>query len=163
MNLHGVSPFDKVTGKTPKKKNALPSYTQIFAEAPPAVEIAERNSKLVAVTAAMSSGTGLVDLFQEKFPDRSYDVGIAEQHAVTFAAGLATGGYSPLRRSIQPFPNGPTIKSSTILLPHLPVIFAHRPSRSRRRRRADPSWHFDLTYLRAYPIWYSWHRRMRKN
>ena len=89
---HGVNRFDVVTGKQAKATPNAPSYTRVFAES--LVKEAERDEKIVAVTAAMPSGTGL-DLFGQAFPNRTFDVGIAEQHAVTFAAGLASEGYKP--------------------------------------------------------------------
>lgn len=89
---HGVNTFDVVTGTQSKPKANAPSYTRVFADA--LIRNAEQDEKIVAVTAAMPSGTGL-DLFGQAFPQRTYDVGIAEQHAVTFAAGLATEGYKP--------------------------------------------------------------------
>ncbi|SDT93018.1 1-deoxy-D-xylulose-5-phosphate synthase [Stappia sp. ES.058] len=89
---HGVAKFDVVTGKQAKPKANAPSYTRIFAES--LIQEAERDDKVVAITAAMPDGTGL-DLFGEVFPKRVFDVGIAEQHAVTFSAGLATEGYKP--------------------------------------------------------------------
>jgi 1-deoxy-D-xylulose-5-phosphate synthase len=89
---HGVVKFDVVTGKQDKPAVAVPSYTQVFAEA--LVTEAEADSRVVAITAAMPSGTGL-NLFAKRFPDRCFDVGIAEQHAVTFAAGLAADGMKP--------------------------------------------------------------------
>ena len=89
---HGVGKFDVVTGAQAKPKAAAPSYTKVFADA--LVTEAEADDKIVAITAAMPSGTGL-NLFAERFPDRCFDVGIAEQHAVTFAAGLCTEGYKP--------------------------------------------------------------------
>nr|WP_209015234.1 1-deoxy-D-xylulose-5-phosphate synthase [Roseibium limicola] len=89
---HGVSKFDVVTGKQSKPKANAPSYTSVFATS--LVEEARHDDKVVAITAAMPDGTGL-DLFQEAYPTRTYDVGIAEQHAVTFAAGMATQGYKP--------------------------------------------------------------------
>ncbi|MFP4385855.1 MAG: 1-deoxy-D-xylulose-5-phosphate synthase [Alphaproteobacteria bacterium] len=93
-NMHGVKKFDVITGAQVKKgnQNAAPSYTKVFAQN--LIECARKDPKIVAITAAMPSGTGL-DLFQEHFPERCFDVGIAEQHAVTFAAGLATEGYKP--------------------------------------------------------------------
>ncbi|MCK7610881.1 1-deoxy-D-xylulose-5-phosphate synthase [Roseibium sediminicola] len=89
---HGVAKFDVVTGKQAKPKANAPSYTNVFATS--LIKEAETDDKVVAITAAMPDGTGL-DLFGEAFPERTYDVGIAEQHAVTFAAGLATEGYKP--------------------------------------------------------------------
>jgi 1-deoxy-D-xylulose-5-phosphate synthase len=90
--LHAVVKFDVVTGQQAKSTPKAPSYTRVFADA--LIKEAEADSKIVAVTAAMPSGTGL-DLFAKAFPDRCYDVGIAEQHAVTFAAGMATEGLKP--------------------------------------------------------------------
>ncbi len=89
---HGVAKFDVITGVQAKTQTNAPSYTRVFAEA--LIDEASRDEKIVAVTAAMPTGTGL-DLFQAKFPTRCFDVGIAEQHAVTFAAGLAAEGFKP--------------------------------------------------------------------
>ncbi len=89
---HGVNKFDVITGAQAKAAANAPAYTRVFAES--LVEEANHDDRVVAVTAAMPSGTGL-DLFGEAFPERTFDVGIAEQHAVTFAAGLATEGYRP--------------------------------------------------------------------
>ena len=89
---HGVNKFNVVTGDQVKAKSNAPSYTRVFADS--LIEEARRDPKIVAVTAAMPAGTGL-DLFEREFPARTFDVGIAEQHAVTFAAGLATEGYKP--------------------------------------------------------------------
>jgi 1-deoxy-D-xylulose-5-phosphate synthase len=89
---HGVVTFDMVTGAQSKPKANAPSYTKVFGES--LVREARKDDKIVAITAAMPSGTG-VDLFSKEFPARTFDVGIAEQHAVTFAAGLATEGYKP--------------------------------------------------------------------
>jgi len=89
---HGVGKFDVITGTQEKAKPNAPSYTKVFGES--LIQEAEKDDKIVAVTAAMPSGTG-IDLFGKAFPDRTFDVGIAEQHGVTFAAGLATEGYKP--------------------------------------------------------------------
>ena len=89
---HGVSKFNVKTGIQEKSKSNIPSYTKVFANT--LIKHAEKDSKIIGITAAMPSGTGM-DLFSEKFPNRMFDVGIAEQHAVTFAAGLATEGYKP--------------------------------------------------------------------
>ncbi|MBI3419773.1 MAG: 1-deoxy-D-xylulose-5-phosphate synthase [Proteobacteria bacterium] len=89
---HAVNKFDVITGEQIKPKPGAPTYTKVFAEA--LIKEAEVDEKIVAVTAAMPSGTG-VDIFGKRFPDRTFDVGIAEQHAVTFAAGLATEGLKP--------------------------------------------------------------------
>ncbi len=90
---HGVSKFNVLTGEQSKSSAKAPQYTKVFAEA--LIAEAEKDKRIVAVTAAMPSGTGL-DLFAKKFPDRCFDVGIAEQHGVTFAAGLAAEGMKPL-------------------------------------------------------------------
>src|SRR6185295_8443767 len=90
--FHGVGRFNVVTGAQEPSSGGAPSYTKVFANA--LIEEAKADGKIVAITAAMPSGTGL-DRFAEAFPDRSFDVGIAEQHAVTFAAGLAAEGYKP--------------------------------------------------------------------
>ena len=89
---HGVSRFDIITGTQNKSSAKAPTYTKVFASA--LVEEAERDERIVAVTAAMPEGTGL-NLFQDRFPERCFDVGIAEQHAVTFCGGLAAEGYKP--------------------------------------------------------------------
>ena len=90
--LHGVTPFDKETGRSPKS-TAPAAYTKIFGNA--MVELCKQNEKVVGITAAMPDGTGL-DILQKEMPERFFDVGIAEQHAVTFAAGMATEGYIPV-------------------------------------------------------------------
>ena len=89
---HGVVKFDVATGKQQKGVSNAPSYTKVFGES--LVKEAKKDDKIVAITAAMPGGTG-VDIFAKSFPERTFDVGIAEQHAVTFAAGLATQGYKP--------------------------------------------------------------------
>ena len=89
---HGVSAFDVITGAQAKPKTGAPTYTRVFADA--LVDEARRDDRIIGITAAMPEGTGL-DRMKAAFPDRVFDVGIAEQHAVTFAAGLATEGYKP--------------------------------------------------------------------
>ncbi|MBN9281888.1 MAG: 1-deoxy-D-xylulose-5-phosphate synthase, partial [Hyphomicrobium denitrificans] len=89
---HGVNKFNVVTGAQVKPKPNAPSYTKVFADS--LIAEARKDDRIVAITAAMPSGTGL-DYFGKEFPERTFDVGIAEQHAVTFAAGLATEGYKP--------------------------------------------------------------------
>jgi 1-deoxy-D-xylulose-5-phosphate synthase len=90
--FHGVVKFDVATGAQAKSKGHAPAYTKVFAQS--LIKEARKDPKIVAITAAMPSGTGL-DLFEQEFPERMFDVGIAEQHAVTFAAGLATEGLKP--------------------------------------------------------------------
>jgi 1-deoxy-D-xylulose-5-phosphate synthase len=89
---HGVVKFDVATGAQQKAKASAPAYQKVYGES--LIKVARKDPKIVAITAAMPSGTG-VDLFQKEFPDRTFDVGIAEQHGVTFAAGLATEGFKP--------------------------------------------------------------------
>src|SRR5262245_26252203 len=89
---HGVNRFNVITGAQVAAKPSAPSYTKVFAES--LIEEAKKDARIVAISAAIPSGTGL-DLFAKEFPDRTFDVGIAEQHGVTFAAGLATEGFKP--------------------------------------------------------------------
>jgi 1-deoxy-D-xylulose-5-phosphate synthase len=89
---HGVVKFDVATGAQVKSKPSAPAYQKVYGES--LIKEARKDDKIIAITAAMPSGTG-VDLFQKEFPDRTFDVGIAEQHGVTFAAGLATQGFKP--------------------------------------------------------------------
>jgi 1-deoxy-D-xylulose-5-phosphate synthase len=92
FKFHGVGKFDKVTGKAQKSSRSLPAYTRVYGET--IMELAEKNDKVIAITAAMTSGTGL-EGFAEKYPDRFFDVGIAEAHAACFASGLAADGARP--------------------------------------------------------------------
>src|SRR5690606_234480 len=89
---HATAKFDPVTGEQKKAPSNAPAYTKVFAQS--LIRAAEADGRIVAVTAAMPDGTGL-NLFAERFPRRTFDVGIAEQHAVTFSAGLAAGGLKP--------------------------------------------------------------------
>lgn len=93
QKFHASTPWDKDTGEAIKKSGGTPAYTKIFGEA--LVEICKGNEKVVGITAAMPDGTGL-DILQKEMPERYFDVGIAEQHAVTFAAGMATEGFTPV-------------------------------------------------------------------
>ena len=121
----------------------------MFAES--LIKEARKDDKIVAITAAMPSGTGL-DLFEKEFPDRSFDVGIAEQHAVTFAAGLATEGFKPFAAIYSTFLQRAYDQVvHDVAIQRLPVRFAHRPRRSRRRRRPDPCRLFDVAYLGCLP------------
>ncbi len=92
QKLHALNPFDKTTG-IELKKSSIPAYTTVFGNA--LVELAQKDEKIIAITAAMPDGTGL-NIIKEKMPERYFDVGIAEQHAVTFAAGLSTEGFTPV-------------------------------------------------------------------
>jgi 1-deoxy-D-xylulose-5-phosphate synthase len=119
---HGVNTFDVITGKQAKPKANAPSYTNIFAES--LIKSAAKDEKIVAVTAAMPSGTGL-DKFGAQFPERTFDVGIAEQHAVTFAAGLATEGFKPFCAIYSTFlQRGYDQVVHDVAIQNLPVRFA---------------------------------------
>ncbi|OYU48597.1 MAG: 1-deoxy-D-xylulose-5-phosphate synthase [Rhizobiales bacterium PAR1] len=119
---HGVVKFDVVTGKQAKAPSNAPSYTKVFAQS--LIKEAQADEKIVAITAAMPSGTGL-DLFGQAFPKRTFDVGIAEQHAVTFAAGLATEGYKPFCAIYSTFlQRGYDQVVHDVALQNLPVRFA---------------------------------------
>jgi 1-deoxy-D-xylulose-5-phosphate synthase len=145
--FHGIGCFDKSNGKSLKKKGI--SYSTAFGQT--LCSIASKNSKVVAVTAAMCEGTGLSD-FREKYPDRFFDVGIAEQHAVTFAAAMASSGLIPfvaiystfLQRSYDQLVHD-------VALQNLPVIFAL--DRSGLVGEDGPTHHgvFDISYLRHIP------------
>ncbi len=119
---HGVSKFNVVTGEQQKKAPGAPSYTAVFARA--LVEAGEADSRICAVTAAMPGGTG-VDKFAKRFPDRAFDVGIAEQHAVTFAAGLAAEGLKPFAAIYSTFlQRGYDQVVHDVAIQSLPVRFA---------------------------------------
>ncbi|MBL8587738.1 MAG: 1-deoxy-D-xylulose-5-phosphate synthase [Methylobacteriaceae bacterium] len=119
---HGVNAFDVVTGAQAKPKANAPSYTRVFADA--LTREAERDEKIVAITAAMPSGTGL-DVFAKAHPARCFDVGIAEQHAVTFAAGLACEGYKPFCAIYSTFlQRGYDQVVHDVAIQNLPVRFA---------------------------------------
>ncbi|ACG77326.1 1-deoxy-D-xylulose-5-phosphate synthase [Phenylobacterium zucineum HLK1] len=119
---HGVVKFDVVTGAQAKSQAAAPSYTKVFAQE--LVKHAERDERVVAITAAMPSGTGL-DLFGQRFPERTFDVGIAEQHAVTFAAGLAADGMKPFAAIYSTFlQRGYDQVVHDVAIQSLPVRFA---------------------------------------
>ncbi len=146
---HGVTKFDVITGAQAKPKANAPSYTKVFADS--LIAEAEADDKVVAITAAMPSGTGL-DLFAERFPERSFDVGIAEQHAVTFAAGLATEGFKPfcaiystfLQRAYDQVVHDVAIQS-------LPVRFAIDRAGLVGADGATHAGAFDVAYLATLP------------
>ncbi len=119
---HGVVKFDVITGKQSKSSGGPPQYTKVFADA--LIREAEKDERVVAITAAMPSGTGL-DKFAERFPDRAFDVGIAEQHAVTFAAGLAADGMKPFAAIYSTFlQRGYDQVVHDVAIQRLPVRFA---------------------------------------
>ncbi|GLS23418.1 1-deoxy-D-xylulose-5-phosphate synthase [Labrys miyagiensis] len=146
---HGVVKFDVITGAQVKAKANAPAYTRVFAES--LVKEAEKDEKVVAITAAMPSGTGL-DLFQQAFPRRLFDVGIAEQHAVTFAAGLASEGYKPFCAIYSTFlQRGYDQVVHDVAIQNLPVRF---PIDRAGLVGADGATHagaFDVTYLGCLP------------
>ena len=119
---HGVVKFDVVTGKQQTARASAPSYTKVFGQS--LVKEAQKDDRIVAITAAMPSGTG-VDIFAKAFPDRAFDVGIAEQHAVTFAAGLAAEGYKPFAAIYSTFlQRGYDQVVHDVAIQRLPVRFA---------------------------------------
>jgi len=146
---HGVSKFNILTGEQVKSKTNTPSYTKIFAET--LVKHAEQDTKIIGITGAMPGGTGM-DIFEKSFPDRMFDVGIAEQHAVTFAAGLATEGYKPfaaiystfLQRAYDQVVHDVAIQS-------LPVRFAIDRAGLVGADGATHAGSFDITYLSTLP------------
>jgi 1-deoxy-D-xylulose-5-phosphate synthase len=146
---HGVQKFDVISGEQAKAEPGPPSYTNVFAKALSGE--AERDEKVVAITAAMPSGTGL-DKFQQQFPDRTFDVGIAEQHAVTFAAGLAAQGYRPFCAIYSTFLQRAYDQVvHDVAIQNLPVRFAMDRA---GLVGADGSTHagsFDLAYLCTLP------------
>lgn len=146
---HGVSKFDVVTGKQHKAKSNAPSYTGVFAKA--LIKEAETDEKIVGITAAMPSGTGL-DKFGDRFPDRCFDVGIAEQHAVTFAAGMATEGYKPFCAIYSTFlQRGYDQLVHDAVLQHLPVRFAIDRAGLVGADGPTHAGSFDIAYLCALP------------
>jgi 1-deoxy-D-xylulose-5-phosphate synthase len=146
--FHGLGPFDVKTGK-PVTKEGPPSYTSIFADA--MIREAGKDSRVVGITAAMLEGTGL-SKFAREFPERCYDVGIAEQHAVTFAAGLATQGIRPVVAVYSTFlQRGYDQVLHDVCLQKLPVVFAL--DRGGLVGDDGPTHHgvFDISYLRHIP------------
>ncbi|MCB9217902.1 MAG: 1-deoxy-D-xylulose-5-phosphate synthase [Ignavibacteriales bacterium] len=149
VQFHGVTPFDKVTGEIQKKAGGPPSYTSIFGKA--LVEIMKTDEKVVAITAAMPDGTGLT-FAQNEFPKRYFDVGIAEEHAVTFAAGLATQNIKPVVAIYSTFlQRGIDQIIHDVALQKLPVVFVL--DRAGLVGADGPTHHgsFDLSYLRYIP------------
>ncbi|TSA28542.1 MAG: 1-deoxy-D-xylulose-5-phosphate synthase [Ignavibacteriales bacterium] len=149
QRLHAATPFDKVTGESIKKAGGTPAYTTIFGNA--LVEIAKQNPKVIGITAAMPDGTGL-DIFQKEMPERYFDVGIAEEHAVTFAAGMATQGIIPVVAIYSTFLQRAFDQMiHDVALQKLHVVFVL--DRAGLVGADGPTHHgaFDLTYLRLIP------------
>ena len=146
--FHGIGAFHVATGEE-IKNSAAPSYTQVFGNT--LVELAHRDEKLLAITAAMPGGTGL-DQFSRVFPERFFDVGIAEQHAVTMAAGLAAGGYHPVVAIYSTFLQRAYDQVlHDVCLQNLPVIFAIDRAGIVGNDGATHHGLFDLSYLRSIP------------
>ena len=146
---HGVSKFNISTGEQSKSKSNTPSYTKVFAET--LIKHAEQDTKIVGITGAMPSGTGL-NLFEKKFPDRTFDVGIAEQHAVTFAAGLATEGYKPYAAIYSTFLQRAYDQVvHDVALQSLPVRFAIDRAGLVGADGPTHAGAFDITYLSTLP------------
>ena len=147
--FHGVAPFEVSTGKVNGKAGGPPSFTEVFSEA--IVAEATRDERVCAITAAMPSGTGL-DRFRDAFPERFFDVGIAEQHAVGFAAGLAVGGRRPVVAIYSTFIQRAYDQViMDVCLQNLPVVFAL--DRGGLVGEDGPTHHgvFDMSFLRAVP------------
>jgi 1-deoxy-D-xylulose-5-phosphate synthase len=146
---HGVTAFDVVTGAQAKPKANAPGYTKVFAQS--LVKEAATDRKIVAITAAMPSGTGL-DLFEKAYPDRVFDVGIAEQHAVTFAAGLASEGYKPFCAIYSTFlQRGYDQVVHDVAIQNLPVRFAIDRAGLVGADGPTHAGAFDVAYLACLP------------
>jgi len=146
---HGVTKFDVITGAQVKPPSNAPSYTKVFAQA--LVQEAEHDPKIVAINAAMPSGTGL-DIFAKRFPARCFDVGIAEQHGVTFAAGLATEGYKPFAAIYSTFLQRAYDQVvHDVAIQKLPVRFAIDRAGLVGADGATHAGSFDVTYLGCLP------------
>ncbi|HJM92062.1 MAG: 1-deoxy-D-xylulose-5-phosphate synthase [Alphaproteobacteria bacterium] len=147
--FHGVSRFDVVTGAQTKGKPNAPSYTSVFSDQ--LVREGERDDKIVAITAAMPSGTGLAE-FQQRFPNRCFDVGIAEQHGVTFAAGLAADGYRPFAAIYSTFLQRAYDQVvHDVAIQKLPVRFAIDRAGLVGADGPTHAGAFDITYLASLP------------
>ncbi len=149
IKFHAVTPFHVLTGKAKKEKGPIPTYTEVFGQS--LLRIAKSNQKVVGITAAMGSGTG-IDKLAREIPTRTYDVGIAEQHAVTFAAGIATEGYIPVVAIYSTFlQRGYDEILHDVCLQNLHVVFAL--DRGGLVGADGPTHHgvFDFAYLRSIP------------
>jgi 1-deoxy-D-xylulose-5-phosphate synthase len=149
QRLHAATPFDKITGEAISKSGTLPSYTTILGET--LLEIAKKNPKVIGITAAMPDGTGL-DILQKELPYQYFDVGIAEEHAVTFAAGMATQGVIPVVAIYSTFLQRAFDQIiHDVALQKLHVVFVL--DRAGLVGADGPTHHgsFDLTYLRLIP------------
>lgn len=146
---HGVAKFDVVTGEQQKSKSGPPAYTKVFAKA--LIEEARKDDRIVGITAAMPGGTGM-DLFEQEFPERMFDVGIAEQHAVTFAAGLAADGMRPFAAIYSTFlQRGYDQVVHDVAIQRLPVRFAIDRAGLVGADGPTHAGSFDIGYLGALP------------
>jgi len=147
--FHGISKFDKLTGKTESSTASGPSYTEVFSQW--LCDMATQDSRLMGITPAMREGSGLVD-FSEQFPSRYFDVGIAEQHSVTLAAGLACEGMKPVVAIYSTFLQRAYDQLiHDVALQNLPVVFAIDRAGLVGPDGATHAGSFDLSYLRAIP------------
>lgn len=147
--FHGVGPFNALTGKKEPQSSQPPSYTQVFSDA--MLELAAQNPDILAITAAMPAGTGL-KAFSERYPERFFDVGIAEEHAVTLAAGIAAAGKRPVAAIYSTFAQRAYDQMlHDVCLQNLPVVFCL--DRAGLVGADGPTHHgvFDLSYLRQMP------------
>ena len=151
-SFHGIGPFEVATGNKIKSPPVAQSYTEVFGNS--ITRIARDNSRIVAISAAMVEGTGLKE-FSETFPERFFDVGIAEQHAVTFAAGMAKEGMHPVVAIYSTFFQRSYDQIiHDVCIPNLPVTLAI--DRAGVVGADGPTHHgvFDLSFCGSYPIWY---------
>jgi 1-deoxy-D-xylulose-5-phosphate synthase len=146
---HSTSAFDVQSGKTVSSGDSRPTYTKVFVQA--LIQLAERDPRIVAITAAMPDGTGLIE-FGERFPDRFFDVGMAEQHAVTFAGGLAAAGMRPVAAIYSTFlQRGYDQIIHDICIQNLPVVFCLDRGGIAGEDGPTHQGVFDVAYLRCVP------------
>ncbi len=149
IRFHGTGPFDRETGEPLTKKSSAPSYTQVFAQT--LVRLARDDDRIIAITAGMPNGTGL-DKFYSEFPGKFYDVGIAEQHAITFAAGMAREGLRPVTAIYSTFlQRGYDQILHDVCYQKLPVVFVLDRAGIVGEDGATHNGLFDLSYLRSIP------------
>jgi 1-deoxy-D-xylulose-5-phosphate synthase len=149
ITFHGTGPFDVASGSQLKAEAPAPSYTKVFASA--LLKLGREDERIVAITAGMPSGTGL-DAFSREFPDRFFDVGIAEQHAITFAAGMATGGMRPVTAIYSTFlQRGYDQILLDVCYQKLPVVFVIDRAGIVGEDGATHNGLFDLSFLRCIP------------
>src|SRR6202035_5931891 len=146
---HGVVKFDVATGAQAKAKSNAPAYQKVFGES--LIKEARKDKRIIGITAAIPSGTG-IDLFQKEFPERTFDVGIAEQHAVTFAAGLAAEGMKPFATIYSTFlQRGYDQVVHDVAIQKLPVRFAMDRAGLVGADGQTHAGSFDLSYLGCLP------------